>query len=157
MKLRISSALATAARYCALLAFGSALAQQPAEPPPAAANASAPAPLQPETQPPKPNANAPEPSTNAPQPEANTAPAPAPTKIDYSKYLSDGKIGYAALAVEKATISKALADELYLRDERKAAEKSYRDAMRTLEEEAPDARLDDTQKSVKQGNRIFTS
>lgn len=149
MKLRISSALATAARYCALLAFGSALAQQPAEPPPAAANASAPAPLQPETQPPKPNANAPEPSTNAPQPEANTAPAPAPTKIDYSKYLSDGKIGYAALAVEKATISKALADELYLRDERKAAEKSYRDAMRTLEEEAPDARLDDTQKSVK--------
>lgn len=147
MKLSMPSALAAAALNCTVLTFGSALAQQPTNPPPAAASASAPGSVQAEVLPPAPSATVP--SASTPQASANPEPAPAPAKIDYSKYLSDDKVGYAALAVEKATISKALADELYLRDERRAAEKSYRDAMRTLEEEAPDSRLDDTQKSVK--------
>ncbi|RQS09154.1 hypothetical protein [Burkholderia sp. Bp8998] len=86
-------------------------------------------------------------NATAPAPASSTAPEPKP--IDFSKYLKDDKVGYAGLAVERATIQKSLADEHYLRDDRTHAEASYTATIATLDNEAPDEKLTDTQKSVK--------
>ncbi|WP_155674758.1 hypothetical protein [Burkholderia stagnalis] len=103
----------------------------------------------------------PPPATGASAPDAASsgagaaAPIPASSAvpespaIDFSKYLKDDTVGYAGLAVEKATIQKALADEHYLRDDRTRAETAYKDTIATLDYEAPDEKLTDTQKSVK--------
>jgi hypothetical protein len=106
-----------------------------------------------------PNANAPEPSqpsasapttpVSEPGSPVQAASAPVVPKLDLSRYLANGKIGYAGLAVEKANIQKSLADEHYLRDDRQNAEKTYLRTLNTLNEEAPDDNLTPAQRAVK--------
>ncbi len=80
--------------------------------------------------------------------------APPIPKIDYRRYLANDMIGYAGLAVEKANIQKSLADEHYLRDDRKNAEDAYKRTLATLANEAPDDKLNPTQLSVKRLLRV---
>ncbi len=69
--------------------------------------------------------------------------------IDYSKFLKGDLVDYAALAVEKATIQKSLADEHYLLNDLDRAKASYKAAQATLDSQAPDESLSAMMKSVK--------
>lgn len=65
------------------------------------------------------------------------------------RLLNNDKVSFASLSLEKAGIQKALADELYLRDLRDLARVKYDEAQSTIQNDCPDARLDESQKSVK--------
>lgn len=111
----------------------------PATPPQAGPGGTSPqeaAPLPPETG--SPNASSP--------PETPLAETPP---IDFGRYLANDKIDYAGLAVEKATIQKTLADELYLRGDRQGSEQAYQRTLATLTNEAPDDKLNANQQAVK--------
>lgn len=152
-------ALGAALAYFAAMPAPVSFAQQAAPQTPAASAPSAAEPAAAASSPVPPaqaSASAPAPGASdaaAAQPAAS-APAAAPAPIDFSKYLRNEEVGYAALAVEKAGVQKMLADEHYLRDDRQRADASYKATIATLDTQAPDDRLTDTQRSVKKLLRV---